>query len=152
MKKAKGINLRGKVVDELYRKADLVLEKIDKERYISKKDREYFNFVLYNSNHIDILFENQNKKILILNKEYEVLDKNFDIKSDISKRFPNDFTTFDLDDNGIHNVNMINKFISEVMLDDNDTEMIIRNGVLVFKKGENVFVVTSDQLFASTED
>lgn len=68
------------------------------------------------------------------------------------KKFPNDFTTIDLKEKYVHNADVVNGFVKEVVTENNDTEIIIRDGLVVFKKGENIFVVTSDQIFVSTED
>jgi hypothetical protein len=40
----------------------------------------------------------------------------------------------------------------EKISSNNNTEIIIRNGMVVFKKGENIFVITPEQMFATTED
>lgn len=76
------------------------------------------------------------------------------IRGDILKKFPDDFTTIDFveHDKGIYNGELINDFIDEIISSNNNTEIIIRNGMVVFKKGENIFVITPEQMFATTED
>lgn len=65
-------------------------------------------------------------------------------------KFPDDFETFEYD-RCIYNGEKINRFIKIINSNENNTEIIIQDGLMVFKKNGKVYVVTTNLFSVSGE-